>query len=85
MSYLDKMKLITEGWGNYIWKSETVELLAKTRAEICANCDEAKEMKVPITKGDTIEEIAMMKCGGCGCPLSGKVRAIASSCPKDKW
>lgn len=77
---------IAEGWKNFIFKSPTVEELAKVRAKICSTCPHIKEMSFKIPVKETIEEAKAMYCGKCGCPVSALVRVVSNECgdPKER-
>jgi hypothetical protein len=66
---LKKLMFIYDGWGNLIFPSPEVEKLAKTRADICASCDDNKNNI----------------CGKCGCYIPAKCRAREDKCPVNKW
>lgn len=78
---------IASGWKNYIFKSPTIEELAKTRAKICAECPNFND-KSPFKKmlpDKSIEIIEGVGCGLCGCPLSAKLRQVLENCPDKRW
>lgn len=80
-------KAIASGWKNYIFKSPTIEELAKTRAEICSKCphfDPNKPFK-KIMPDKSITKIEGAGCGICGCPLSSKLRQVLENCPDKRW
>ena len=60
---------ILEGIKNNVFKTEHVEAVAAERMTICSRCQ---------FKGVT-------SCEQCGCVLEFKTRALADSCPIDKW
>lgn len=71
---------IFEGVKNTIFKSEDVELIANERWKICKKCEFIDY------KGDKcVMPGTEPCCGECGCSLGFKMRALSSSCPKDKW
>lgn len=71
---------IFEGVKNTIFKQEDVELIANERWKICKKCEFID------TKGDKcVMPGTEPCCGECGCSLGFKMRALSSSCPKDKW
>lgn len=77
---------IIAGFGNLAFKNKNVELLAMSRAQICAGCPFAEKSGVySIIKDNRTEQIQGMKCGKCGCNLSAKVRSIDDYCPEGKW
>ena len=71
---------ITAGVINTLFKKENVELIAKTRMDICKSCDvfdgEGDKCFAPGTQPC---------CGDCGCSLGFKTRSLSSKCPKGKW
>lgn len=87
----DKQKInflaITSGWKNYIFKSETIEELAKTRAKICSECPNINTQYKfkKILPDKSLEEIEGTACNICGCPLSTKLRQVLQNCPEKKW
>lgn len=87
-SATEKLENIVEGWINKVFRSELVEVLAKSRAVICSNCPHAKEKKfLKAIIPDPIQEVKGMVCELCNCPLSGKTRATAEVCPDNppRW
>ena len=71
---------IFEGVKNTIFKQGDVELIANERWKICKNCEFLD------TKGDKcLMPGTQPCCGECGCSMGFKLRALSSSCPKDKW
>jgi len=82
---LDKLKYILEGWTNYTFKSETVELLAKDKATICATCENARiSIWDDVLPDATLKEVEGMVCGICNCPLSTLLRS-AKPCKLGKF
>ncbi len=83
------LRAIGQGWKNYVFKSETIELLAKERAKICAGCEHFKKDKIfkEQLPDRSIKEIQGIGCNLCGCPLSTKLRQVIQICPHDppKW
>jgi nucleoid DNA-binding protein len=71
---------ILEGLKNNIFKSESVETIARERSKICINCSfydiEGTKCAVPGTAPC---------CGSCGCSLALKLRSLSSDCPTGKW
>jgi len=71
---------ILEGLKNNIFKTESVEAVAKERNKICINCSfydiEGTKCEVPGTAPC---------CGSCGCSLKLKLRSLSSECPTGKW
>ena len=71
---------ITAGVINTLFKKENVELIAKTRMDICKSCDvfdgEGDKCFAPGTQPC---------CGDCGCSLGFKTRSLSSECPKGYW
>lgn len=84
---LKKLERIAEGWNNVVFKSPTVEKLAKIRAKICSTCPHAVESSWLQNIGDSLQEIKGLKCDLCNCPLSAATRSITKSCPDtpSKW
>lgn len=69
---MSKIMEIYNGWKNLYKKNDPkIELIAKKRAEICANCDKLR------TNNNT--------CKICGCYIPAKIRSVSSKCPKQKW
>lgn len=71
---------IFEGVKNTIFKQEDVELIANERWKICKKCEFL----------DNVGDKCVMPgtepcCGECGCSMTFKLRALSSSCPKEKW
>lgn len=80
-------KDIIEGFANYTFPSESIEQLARTRAEICSTCPFAKYSGAinTFTDGEKITSVKGMYCDACGCGLSAKIRVPKNFCPKGKW
>lgn len=78
-------KNIISGWSNYVFPSVRFEIMAHSRAAICAGCDHAKKGKFEALIKDNIKEIEGIKCTLCGCPLSPKLRSAEEKCPENKW
>ena len=77
---------IIDGWANLTFPDKQVEVLAKGRAAICAECPFAIAGGVHTVAVDgKVTSIRGMKCGKCGCPLSAKVRSPNDSCPENRW
>lgn len=89
MSSLKNLRAIVSGWKNYVFPSETIELLAKERAKICASCEHFVPDKIFKSQlpDRSITEIQGIGCGLCNCPLSTKLRQVIQMCPHDppKW
>lgn len=70
-SWKDKLAEIQDGWANWIWKNDEVEMVAYKRATICAGCD---------------SNVANT-CKECGCVLFAKTRSMkeTNKCPLNKW
>ena len=81
------IKEIIEGYTNYLKQDdETVQDIAKKRAEICAKCPSAKTgLHSALLPDGSLGKIKGKYCGECGCPLSPKVRSKSSKCPLNKW
>ena len=73
-----KIKDITNGYTNLIFKDSDVEELACKRLEICGNC----ESKTPLLK---VAGKQYYNCSECHCPLDAATRSTGYSCPKNKW
>ena len=88
---MGKANEIINGWTNYLLDDKQVlEEVAKARAEICAKCPLSTwGLHTAILPDFSLSEIQGMYCskkkGGCGCPLSPKVRSVDSNCPLGKW
>ena len=71
---------IYEGVKNKMFKSDSVEAVADHRWLKCKECVsldlDGKKCAAPGTQPC---------CEDCGCSLAIKLRALSSSCPKDKW
>jgi hypothetical protein len=80
-------KAIASGWKNYIFKSESIEELAKTRAKVCSECPNINTnyMFKKILPDKSLENIQGTACNLCGCPLSSKLRQVLENCPEKKW
>ena len=72
-----KRKQILEGITNSVLRDEFVEDIAKTRLEICNNC-EFKGNKCMVAGTGPC-------CNVCGCSLSLKTRSLSDQCPESKW
>ena len=70
-TYKEKYDEILDGWTNWLFKNESVEEVAKERAEVCAKC--------PSNVNNTCKE--------CGCPLFAKTRSMkeTNKCDLGKW
>ncbi len=83
---MSKFLNILDGWKNYAFKDESVEVLAKSRAEVCSKCPFADRGSYQKLMPDySMKEVQGMKCNKCGCPLSTKLRATDEKCPLKKW
>ncbi len=83
---MSKIKEIYQGWKNYIFPNQEVEMVAKERAEICAGCVHAVKMKYDeLMPDDTLKKIEGYCCELCLCPLSTKTRSLESNCEINKW
>ncbi len=69
-TYWKKFTSIVQGWKNLVFKSERMERLAKTRAQICSACEHLTELGL---------------CGRCKCYIEAKIRSYEEECPIDKW
>lgn len=77
---------IVEGFGNLTFPDKNTELLAHSRAAICASCPFAVKTGIySIVADNRTKQIQGMKCDRCGCNLSAKVRSKNDSCPEGKW
>lgn len=79
-----KIREVYAGWKNYIWENPMIEDMAKRRLEVCGKCPLMVPTKAKL-KDNRIKGLEGYKCGGCGCPLSSKLRSPQSFCPKGKW
>ena len=71
---------IMEGVKNKIFKKEDIEEIADIRWMQCMGCPELDE------KGEKCAVPGTQPCcAACGCSLGLKLRALSSSCPKNKW
>lgn len=62
---------IYDGWKNYLFENEEIEIIAKERIEMCVDCDHfLKKIKV---------------CNLCGCFMPAKARAPLADCPANIW
>jgi hypothetical protein len=68
---MGKVQEIINGWTNYTFKNSKIELIAKNRAEYCANCDKLNQN--------------FNTCKICGCYIPAKIRSTKSKCPLNKW
>jgi len=77
---------IIAGFAGLAFPDEKTEVLAKRRAEICAQCPSAvpSGLYTAIIDNRT-HKIQGMKCSECGCNLSAKVRSMKDYCPLAKW
>lgn len=82
---MSKIKNILSGWKNFIDKSEVVEIVAKERAEFCAQCPSSKEGLLLAFINDKIQNVQGHYCAECDCPLSAKIRSQNEKCPLGKW
>jgi hypothetical protein len=84
---MSKIKEIIEGWKNFAFPTPRIEAMAMERAGVCSICEHAKKMKHTrfLKESLQFENIEMLKCDQCGCPLSAKTRSVTSQCPKNKW
>lgn len=78
---------IVAGWYNLAFTDPSVELLARKRAAICANCPLAVLSSSFTTRSidNKTTEIRGLSCDACGCNLSAKVRSKDDHCPLAKW
>ena len=77
---------IVAGFTGLAFPNEKTEVLAKRRAEICAQCPSAVESGLYTAIVDNrTTQIQGMKCDECGCSLSAKVRSSKDYCPLGKW
>lgn len=81
---MSKLGSILQGWKSY-FTNETPDF-AKDRAEICSECNHAKEGSFEVILKETeIKEVEGLKCSLCNCPLVTKLRSEIERCPVDKW
>lgn len=64
---------IFQGFKNYIFKDEKIEIEAERRLQICFECPIRTDKRCDGSKG------------GCGCWIELKARSLNSKCPKDKF
>jgi hypothetical protein len=79
-----KLRAITSGFTNLIFKNEYHEKLAISRAEECAKCPHANPnhpFKKWFPEDNRTVHISGMGCNLCGCLLSAKVRQVLEKCP----
>lgn len=77
---------IVAGFTGLAFPNEKTEVLARRRAEICAQCPSAVESGLYTAIVDNrTTQIQGMKCNECGCNLSAKVRSSKDYCPLGKW
>ena len=73
---MDKLKYIIQGWKNYVFEDEEVEVLAKKKASICSACEHAVSSTWDdILPDATLVEVQGMVCNLCSCPLSTLLRS----------
>jgi ribosomal protein L37E len=89
---LEKLKSITSGWKNFIFRTPEIEELANVRAQICSRCDFSDpeypfKVFIPerLKNKEPLPIIKGMGCTKCGCPLSSKLRSVKEKCPEGKW
>lgn len=82
-----KLQHIINGWANLVFPNPEVEVLAKERAVICANCPLAEMVGGihTIVVDNRTVEVRGLKCTSCGCPISAKIREVNEYCPLRKW
>lgn len=71
---------VFDGVKNKIWKKEYVEDIAKDRWQHCLKCEHLDRQGLNCAVPKT-----QPCCADCGCSLGFKLRALSSSCPKNKW
>lgn len=74
---MGKIKEITEGWKNLIFKKEEIEIIAKKRSDVCNRCTHHSKFHKS-SRPDA-------HCTKCGCTISAKTRSLTSSCPIGLW
>jgi hypothetical protein len=82
---IEKIRNIIEGFKYTRVEDPVRESIAASRAEICAECPDAKMGRIFGWKEDRLKEIEGLSCGVCGCGLSEKLRSKSELCPKGKW
>lgn len=81
-----KLRLILNGWKNYLFADSRIEQLAKKRAEICSECEHAVEgFYEKLMPDDTLKEMKGLLCSLCDCPLQTKCRSEHDECPVGLW
>lgn len=78
---------IVAGWYNLAFTDPSIEVVARKRAAICANCPLAVLSSSFTTRliDNKTTAIRGLSCEACGCNLSAKVRSIGDQCPLSKW
>ncbi|TWP29358.1 hypothetical protein ETU08_07610 [Apibacter muscae] len=76
---------VQQGINNFNIPDETIEELAKKRAEICAGCEFMKMEPISFlrVKDTRIPLISEQYCVKCGCELPYKLRQSIEKC--EKW
>lgn len=81
----EKLQSILEGWKNYFFVNQEVEIMAKFRAVECAKCPFSESKWYAELINDEMTDIEGMVCTKCDCPLSTKLRSKEETCPESKW
>lgn len=85
---LRKLQAITQGFKNFIFKSEYHEAIAFERAKICTKCPQFNKdykFKKWMPEDNSITPISGAGCQICGCYIPAKVRQLLEGCPEKKW
>lgn len=72
MTYQEKVNSIYDGWKNWIKRNPDREVLARERADVCANCIHSTFINNLI-------------CKKCGCIIPAKIRSRKEKCPLKLW
>lgn len=73
----DNKILILSGIYRRIFKNDFVEVVAKSRKDICKSCSSYG--------GKCLVPYSGKCCGECGCVIEYKIRSLGSECPLGKW
>lgn len=81
------LKLIGQGWFNYMKGSSFTKNLMTKRLAICEQCPHKKQLS---GTGKVIvqaihEEGSIYRCGLCNCPLATLTAAPGAGCKDKRW
>jgi hypothetical protein len=76
---------IISGWYRLIFKDEKIEAIAKSRADICFDCEHKKKKDILVFLNNDFKNVQDYICDLCNCPLSAKIRSLDSKCDLKKW